>query len=151
MSISYFSDKTHPPKMDEVLTVVGGKRHLWDALIRFVQENYRAKCEFKYYGKAYGWMVSFRKSGKALLALYPQRNGLVAQVIVRGNQVEQALALGLGKNAARALQEAHEYAEGRWLYIPVKTKRDTEDVQGLVQIKMAPALSGTSRRQVRQG
>ncbi len=145
MSISCFSDKSHPPELEEIHQIVGPRWPLWQALTDFVAQSYAAPQQLKFYGRSYGWMVAYHLRGKTLVALYPQEDGLVAQVILGPNQVAQAMALSLGKNTNKALQEAKPYPEGRWLFIPIKTASDVRDVQELLRLKAQPSSKPARR------
>ena len=138
MSIGIFTDKLHPPAVQDVTAALGSKFTMWEEMIRFVYENYRSQGEFKFYGKNYGWALRFRKGSKALLSLYPNAEGFAAQIILGEPEVEAARALKLGKKIWETIQAAHPYPEGRWLFINVKTNKDLKDVQQLLRLKAPP-------------
>ncbi len=137
MSISAFPDKNCPPTMAEVYAVLGSKRPLWERLERYLAENTRYTGELKHYGKSYGWMVWYRRSGKTLVSLYPQQEGLTVQIVLTLAQVERAQALDLAEAARRTLEDTPQLRDGRWLFIPVSSQRDVEDVERLVDIKLS--------------
>lgn len=138
MSIGAFLDKDMPPSPQDILEALGGQRALWEQLIQFLGENYQLPGELNYGGKNYGWNLRYRKSGKTLLTLYPQQGYCVAQIVLGKAEVEQALALKLGKNVQTCLVETPQLHDGRWLFIKVRTARDVKDVQQLLQIKRRP-------------
>jgi hypothetical protein len=138
MAKGAFTDKEHEPTMEETLATVGSKRGLWEDLIQFIADKYRARGDFKFYGKNYGWALRFRKGGKALVSLYPGQDSLVVQLIIGPTQAEEAFRLTLGKNARKALEDAHPYPEGRWLFIGVESGQDLADVQRLLMAKARP-------------
>lgn len=135
MSISPFADKEHPPSPQQIAFLLGAKQPLWEALTRFFLESYQLPGELTFGGKNYGWLVWYRQSGKSLASLFPQKNGLVVQVILGRAQVEQALGLTLGKRVGRSLRETPQLHDGRWLYLKVVTPRDVKDIEQLVQLK----------------
>lgn len=138
MGIGVFTDKQHQPAVDEILEVVGSKRLMWEDLIQYVSENYRVYGELRYYGKNYGWAMRFRKGGKALLSLYPKQNGFTAQVVLSEPDIQQALLLELGKNSLQAIEAAHPYPEGRWLFIEIQSNKDIDDLKRLLGFKVRP-------------
>ena len=135
MSIGAFTDKSSPPTREQVLQTLGPARDTWEALEQFIQEHYPGQAGFRFYGKNYGWALRFRKGGKALLSLYPAQDGFTVQIVVGEAEIQQALERGLGRQARQAIEKATPYAEGRWLYIPVKSRRDLKDVRQLLDIK----------------
>jgi hypothetical protein len=138
MSIGVFLDKELPPSPPDLLNALGAKRALWEQLTQFIWDNYQMRGDLSYGGKNYGWNLWYRKSGKSLLTLYPNQGYFVAQIVLGREQVEQALALKLGKNVQTLLVETPQLHDGRWLFIKVKTGRDVKDIQQLLQIKKRP-------------
>ena len=138
MSIGFFTDKEHQPAMQEVFDALGARRPLWEKLVRFLSDNYPIPGEWNFGGKNYGWNVWYRKSGKTLVTLYPQKESFVAQIVLGKDQVEQALALKLGKNVGTVLRETPQLHDGRWLFIKVKIEKDVKDIQQLLQVKRRP-------------
>ena len=138
MTIGLFADKEYQPTETAVREALGAKQPLWEALTQFIADNYPIPGEWNFGGKNYGWNLWYRKSGKTLTSLYPQDGYFVAQIVLGKEQVEQALALKLGKKVGTVLAETPQLHDGRWLFIKVKTKRDVADVQQLLRIKRRP-------------
>jgi len=138
MPIGYFLDKTQPPTQEDLQAAMGSVYPLWERLLRFIETNYKLPGEMSYGGKNYGWNLWYRKSGKSLLSLYPQEGYVVAQIVLGNAQVAQALALELGETVGTLLRETPQFHDGRWLFIPVRTAQDAEDVKQLLQVKRRP-------------
>ncbi len=138
MTIGLFTDKEHQPTTKEVFDALGAQQALWNGLTQFIADNYPIPGAWNYGGKNYGWNIWYRKSGKTLVTLYPQKGCFVAQIVLGKDQVEQALDLKLGKNVGTVLTETPQLHDGRWLFIKVKTAKDVEDVQQLLQVKRRP-------------
>lgn len=139
MGIGAFIDKEHQPTMEEIFAVVGSKRSLWEDLSRFVVENYRVQGDLMFYGKNYGWAVRYRRGGKALLSMYPGKDSFTVQIIVSPAQVERTSGLALGEKVKKVIEEAHQYPEGRWLFIKIESGQDLKDIQQLLMLKSQPA------------
>jgi hypothetical protein len=127
-------------------TVVGARVHLWRDLVGFMRQTYDLEGELKFYGKSFGWMLWFRRGGKNLLALYPQEDGLCAQVTLGPSLIDAALALPLGPAFRRAIEEAHPYPEGRWLFVSLQDEDEVEEVKRLVLLKKRPPRARGVRR-----
>jgi len=138
MSISAFVDRGRQPTQQEILSVLGSKRPLWEGIARFLADNYRASEAYKYYGKNYGWMVSFRRGSKAIAAMYPRQEGLVVQLILGETQTREALELPLPEHFQQAIHRAHPYPEGRWIFLEVTCPEDVEQIEKLLLIKAQP-------------
>jgi hypothetical protein len=112
----------------------------WREMICFLEGEFKAKPQIAYSvcsGKP-GWNVKYKKSGKALCTLYPEKDGFVALVV-----------LGQGDRAAFDLnrREYCSYITGlydkatlfngtKWLMINVTDERIFEDVKMLIEMKV---------------
>jgi hypothetical protein len=135
VAIGAFAEKQHQPTLKEISHSIGQKKQLWDELERFVAENYRTKSDFAFYGKYYGWAVRFRKAGKALFSMYPGEGVFTIQIVLGEALAKKASSLKLDKSTRNALESAHHFPEGRWLFIKVNSKQDLRDVQQLLLLK----------------
>jgi hypothetical protein len=140
MGVGILLEKGHPPSRKEMERVVGPKAALFRALLDFMSASYQLEGERNFGGKNYGWNLWYRKRGKTLVNVFPQKGYFVAQVVLGKEQVEKVSALTLEKNVQGVFRQAPQYHDGRWMYIPVKTKRDVQDVQSLIRLKRKPVL-----------
>ncbi len=138
MPIGCFVDKTRVPSAEEICEALGPAFPLWEALLQFIETNYQIPGALTYGGKNYGWNLWYRKSGKALASLYPQRGCFVAQVVLGKDQVAKALDLPLGEPVARLLRETPQLHDGKWLFISVTSPQDERDVEQLLLVKKRP-------------
>lgn len=137
MSIGLFTDKKRRPTDAEIRQAIGLKLSLWDVLIGYIREKYPAQEDFKFlYGKKYGWASRFRIKGQLLTSLYPTNGGFTVQINLSPNAIEKAQSMKLTKNVQLAIERAHPYPEGRWLFIPVESKSDLHSVQQLLALRV---------------
>ena len=139
MAIGTFVDKERQPTMREIFASIGAKRRSWERLAQFIADNYRIKGDFAFYGKNYGWALRFRKGGKALASIYPGKDGFTVQIVLGETLVEKASGLKLGRNVRKVLEDAHQFPEGRWLFIRVESQQDMTDVEQLLVLKARPS------------
>jgi hypothetical protein len=142
MSVGVFTDKAHQPTEEEMLAAIGARRSLWEQLILYLRESYRCQEDVKFYGKNLGWAVRFRKGGIALVSLYPGADEFTAQLILGASLTEKALATTRTETARQALETAHLYPEGRWLFVRIESEAELGDVQQLLALKVRPAAKG---------
>lgn len=135
MSVGLFVDKAHQPAPEELREALSGALPLWNDLVDFLRDGCGCDGELRFYGKNYGWALRFRKWGWALCSMYPGSGFFTAQVVLSPRLVGQAAELPLEAKARGILESTREYPEGRWLYLPVSSSRDVEDVQRLVSLK----------------
>jgi hypothetical protein len=124
---------------EEIRRALGSRYNLWERLIRFIERNYRADGRFSRWGpQKSGWNLRFRSRGKALVALYPQDERIMVQVVLGKPAAARALELQLGDKVRQQLREAPQLHDGRWLFIAVREERDAEDVEQLLLVKVPP-------------
>jgi hypothetical protein len=138
MSKGAFTDRHHPPTLQEIRAALGLRRTALDELDRYMAENYQVQGELFFGGLDYGWGVRFRKNGKPLLALFPGQKRLIANVVVGRSLLKQAEALKLGANARQVLESAKRFYEGCWLNIQIRSRRDLLDIRQLIALKARP-------------
>ncbi len=139
MARGCFTDRTHQPSPQEIRSALGPLHPLWERLTRFLEANDQVKGEFSFWGPAKsGWNLRYRRKGKALVALYPQKGSIVCQLVLGKAQAERALGLNLGERIGTMLRETPQLRDGRWLWIQVLSEADAADVEKLLLVKMRP-------------
>ncbi len=62
------------PTYDEMRCFIGNSVvKNFDKIVTFIEENYDFNKEIHYGGKNYGVLIRFRRSGKTLLSLFPEK------------------------------------------------------------------------------
>lgn len=84
---------------------------------------------------------AFSQSWKALLSVYPGEDAFTVQTVLGQTLAEKASSLKLSKNAKKVLENAHQFPEGRWLFIKANSRQDISDIQQLVLLKERPKTS----------
>jgi hypothetical protein len=136
MAFGIFTDKKNQPTIAEFYRMLDGKLTIWEELIKFIREKYPAQEDIKFmYGQKYGWALRFRIKERLLVALYPLKNDFTVQIILNTGAIQQAQKMKLGKNVRQTIEHAKPYPEGRWLFIPVKSKKDIRDIQQLLDLR----------------
>lgn len=138
MAIGCFLDEEHRPTEKEVESALGAKFPLWERLVQFLYDKYEMTAEFSYGGRNYGWNLWYRKSGKSLVSLYPQRSGFVAQVVLGKDQTREALTMKFCKSVDKLVRETPQLHDGKWLFIPVKSVAEVNSVEKLLLLKRRP-------------
>jgi hypothetical protein len=135
MSKGFFIDKGNKPTTRQIREAVGTRRPDWEDLCSYLSEDFQARSELTFCGKNFGWAMRFRRGGKALVSLYPDKGAFTVQIVLAESAVQKAHTLKLGKNVKEVLENAHLYPEGRWLFIRVKSRKDLLDVRQLIALK----------------
>jgi hypothetical protein len=150
-----FVDRTQEPSRASVRTELGKACAPWDELEGHLAEAYGLTGSFHFmYGTRYGWALRFERGGRLVLAMYPNREHLTAQIILNRAQVAAATSMGLPPAIARVLRAAKDYPEGRWLFVPVASLKTVRELKALIALKLAARnresrVSGSPRRRAR--
>ena len=140
MTESCFSKSRSQPTLEEIRSALGSCFPLWERLTNFIEKSYRIDGIWSKWGPAKsGWNIRYRRNGKSLTALHPQRARILVQVVLGKTQAERALQLELGEKTSRILKETPQERDGRWLFIPVTSESDAKDVEKLLLTKMHPS------------
>ena len=147
MTMSDFTNRSQQPSPEQVRLALGPVYPLWERLTQFIYSQYQIEGKWSAWGLAeLGWGLRYRWKGRSLVALYPQPQAMIAQVVLGGAEAERAQSLKLGKQTAKLLSEAPQLRDGRWLSIPVRATADAEDVEQLLLAKVRPIQRGESDR-----
>jgi hypothetical protein len=137
-------DREHAPTRAEIAIALGAAAHLWDSLTAALDEAYGIEPAFVPPSKSYGWDVKYRKGGRTLVSLTPDRGAFTALVVLGAKEVEAAEDVELGEHVRAVFDEAAQYHDGRWLFVRVESERDVEDVLALLRLKRRPLKRGLS-------
>jgi hypothetical protein len=130
-----FSDHASRPNKGEVEVVLGEAAPLWTDLKAFVESSLRVRSEWKFYGANYGWALAFKKSGRAVVSLYPGAGSFTAQVILKDDRIALMPERLMIPELRAAIEGADTYAEGRWIFLAVSSTRELEVVKKLIEIR----------------
>ena len=79
---------------------------------------------------------------RTLCTLFPEEKAFTVLVTLGKNELarlDPQLA-DLGKRTQEIVDQAHQYPDGKWLWIRVLKERDIEDIKTLIACKRRPRL-----------
>lgn len=134
-------DKEHEPSEGDIFSYLGNNaREAWVDIVSFLKTNYDFLPELDFGGAKYGWSIRYRRRGRSLCTLYPEK-GSFAILIVLGKKEVIEFKEKTGDFSERFIalfNNARQFHDGRWLWIRVLEKSDAEDVKRLLIIKRKP-------------
>jgi hypothetical protein len=134
-------DGSRCPDEEEISDFIqdSGAVEAWKELRSFLRDSYDMTPEM-IFDKKQGWDVRYRKSGKTLVTLTPEK-GSVRILLVLGRE-ESAKALSMQKELSpkmyKLIEDTKQLHDGRWLWIRLYSARDAEDVKKLLPLKRKP-------------
>jgi len=136
MSKSCFTNKNAKPTETELKNSLGSIKEQWNLFSEHLSSELKLKGEFKFYGVNYGWAKRYIKSGKSVIALYPDNNCFTVQIILNKNQVETALELDLAPSIKDIIKNTEYIYEGKWVFIKIEKEIFLEDIKKLVDVRL---------------
>ena len=142
MAIEYqrMMDGTHAPSEREMADFVGEPaRGAWVKLRRFLEENYDIVPEMMF-DKKHGWDVRYRKSGRTLITLTPEKGAVRVLIVLGREESEKALSMRdeLSPKMCKLIENTKQLHDGRWLWIRLFHTKDADDVEKLLPVKRKP-------------
>lgn len=134
-------DKAREPTEEEMMSYVGERaEEAWTELRQFIENNYDFVPETVFYGAKYGWTVRYRRSGKTLCSLFPEKGGFTILVVLGRKEAKKAISMRdeLNSGVNELLGNTEQLHDGRWLWIRISTINDVDDVKKLLQTKRKP-------------
>ena len=137
-----FLDKEKPPGATEISrALTAAVEPLWQALTGYLGRAYDFAPESKY-GRKSGWAFQYRRSERTLCTLFPEEKAFTVLVTLGKNELARLhpQLADLGKRTQEIIDQAHQYPDGKWLWIRVSEERDVEDIKTLIVCKRRPRL-----------
>ena len=133
-------DGDSKPTEKDIINIIGKKSCLWIELRDYLEQNYDFAPELLFYGKKYGWTIRFRKSGKTLCSLFPEKEAFTVLIVLGMKETEKTLSMTdkLNSKVRSLIEGTEQLHDGCWLWIPVSTKRDVESIKLLLSTKRKP-------------
>jgi len=138
---SRITDKARKPTEEEIVRFIGERaKEAWLEIRQFIEDHYDLVPETMFYGAKYGWTIRYRKGGKTLCSLFPEKGGFTVLIVLGRKESEKALSIrdGLSSKIRKLLGGTEQLHDGRWLWIRLLTTSDADDVKKLLQIKRKP-------------
>ncbi len=138
---SLIMDKSHMPSMEEIAVFIEPEaREMWLNFTSYIEADFKSKAQIVYSvcaGKP-GWNVKYKKSGKALCTLYPEKDFFIALVVLGQDDRDDFDATRDGYcTYIRELYDNCKLFNGtKWLMINVTDPWVFEDVKRLMMLKV---------------
>lgn len=138
MNSDRYTDKNQMPTEDELYSSLGSEaKDAWVQLMSFAEEHYDHVAEWNYGGKNYGWNFRYRKSGKTLFNMFPEKKGFTILLVLGKKEIEgyQDRCTEFSDAFRSVYDSAAQYHDGKWLWIRIEAAGQLEDIQRMILIK----------------
>lgn len=127
------ADRTDLGSAEQVL---GAARPLRDALLDELRRHTRSQPAWRFCGRNYGWALAYKKSGRALAALFPDDVRLTVLVVLAAGQSDAALSDPAVSQATRTrISSLPRFNEGCWAFVSVTDEGSLADARELIAIR----------------
>ena len=138
MAPTVFMNADRAPTEPEIRRALGPVAGLWDSLGSWIEESYGVEPTFVPPSRNYGWDVKYRKAGRTLVSLTPDEGCFTVLVVLGAAETEAARKLELGEHVRAIFEDAKQFHDGRWLFVPVASEQDVQDIEELLVLKRRP-------------
>ena len=133
-------NSAYAPSFDEITSYINPPvREIWQDLNAYIQNTFHAAPKITYSvcsGKP-GWNVKYQKSGKSICTLYPEKEGLIALVVIKAELGEILLKANPAPHPLirNLLAAGKPFNNTYWLMIPLGECDVLESVKDLLVLK----------------
>ena len=134
-------DKTRKPDSREIKSFIGDQvATKWLEMEDFLKTHYDFKPETVFYGNKYGWTVRYRKSGRTLCSLFPEKGSFTVLITLGKKESDLVLSMKneLSSQIFKVIQESRQLRDGRWLWIRILKPNDITDIKKILAVKRKP-------------
>ncbi len=137
METSVFTDKSAKPDNLKLTKAIGDTAKFWAAIKKHIEDTYGAwNEEWKFYGASSGWTLKVLLKKRNLFFFTPL-SGYFRVAFVFGDRAVGAVEKSdLPTDLIETLRNARKYAEGRGIRVEVRSLKDVESVNKLIDIKV---------------
>lgn len=129
------------PTLEELQSFIGDPAVMvFNRLIAFLDSHYDFTMEIYYGGKNYGVMVRYRKNGKTLLGVFPERDGFSVVLIYGKKEVAlfEKAKPEFSDYLRQIFDSTKQYHDGRWMLIRVEDEQYFDELIKMISIKKKP-------------
>lgn len=138
MSLSGFDDPSRTPEPEDLASLLGSSVDHWRRLLELVSQAHEPVSEIWNFGGAkHGWILRLKRRDRVVLYMIPQPGEFVVVVVLGERAVEATRSMHLTEAVRSLVDEAHRYAEGRSVRVPICGAEDILAVTQLTAAKMA--------------
>ncbi|MFX1562956.1 MAG: DUF3788 domain-containing protein [Promethearchaeota archaeon] len=135
-------DKTQEPSETDIIKFISDTDAIatWKQLQKYMKTHYDLLIETIYYGDKYGWLKRYRKSGRTILSLFPEKNSFSFLIVYGKKEIQKFSAQESEFLPAiiEIFRNTKKLHDGKWLWIRVTDSSYLESLKKLIAIKRKP-------------
>ena len=135
-------DRTREPTESDIFTFISDADAItaWKQIQEYLEIHYDLSKEILYYGDKYGWLVRYRKSGRTIVSLFPEKLSFSFLIVYGKKEIEKfvAQAADFLPSIVDIFQNTPKLHDGKWLWIRIIDASLFENLKRLIAIKRKP-------------
>ena len=135
-------DRTREPTETDIFTFISDADAIraWKQIQEYLEIHYDLSKEILYYGDKYGWLVRYRKSGRTIVSLFPEKQSFSFLIVYGKKEIEKfaAQAADFLLSIVDIFRNTPKLHDGKWLWIRIIDASLFEDLKRLIAIKRKP-------------
>jgi len=135
-------DRTKTPTDMDIIQFIAEAEAVkaWKRIQEFIETKYDLVKEILYYGDKYGWLVRYRKSGRTIVSLFPERNSFSFLIVFGKKEIEKFTAQesSFASEIVDIFHNTERLHDGKWLWIRATDSSCFNDITKLIAIKRKP-------------
>ena len=127
------------PDLKEIRKFISSKKAIkaFDSLLKFLDENYNFEQQIVFGGKRFGVMVRYRKNGKTLVSVFPEKDAF-SVVLVYGKK--EVILFNANKDVfdpfiIDIFDNTPQLHDGKWMLINLNDSILLPDLEKMIMIK----------------
>lgn len=127
------------PDMVELRKFISSKKAIkaFDSLLKFLDDNYNFEQQIVFGGKNFGVMVRYRKNGKTLVSIFPEKNAFSVVLVYGKKEVItfEANRETFSSFMTGIFDDTPQLHDGRWMFITLDDSSLLPDLEKMIMIK----------------
>jgi Protein of unknown function (DUF3788) len=129
-------DREHTPDEKAIAIALGEAYSLWVNIRKYVSSKYpKAKEEWSYAGKKYGWSFKIKDARRTIIYLLPRDKYFKVALVFSQKATDAVLTSNVSESIKSELKSAKVFAEGRGIRIRATTNI-VNDITSLIDVKL---------------
>ena len=138
MDKNIFTDKKSMPNDNILVAALGATYPLWILIREYAHLKYpKAIDEWNFPGEKYGWSFRVKDRKRAILYFLPREKFFKVSFVFGQKATDKIMESSISDGIKKDLEAARVYAEGRGIWIEVKSESVINDIKALIDIKIA--------------
>jgi hypothetical protein len=136
-----FVDKQAPPTEKAIEAALGAKAlKVWRAVTGYLDEAYGVEPDLGFTGGTYGWRFRYRKGGRTIGALYPEKGSFTVLVVLNQKELGELdpQFARLSELLQKVIEGATQYNEGKWCWMRMPGTATLDELKRLFALKRTP-------------